>query len=126
MTSPAPDSIIKPVTWWAWLWGAIMVALLISLFFLPFRWWSIAALVLFGTMEGIGTYNTHHAIDQYPPLTDLIRKYVKAWIAIPAMWALAALAGWYWHAWHSPYWTAALVGLLGWFNTHFDGKYDKK
>src|SRR6185312_5025120 len=118
-------STVKDITWWAWLWGAIMVGLLIDLFFSPFRWWAIAVFFLFGKMEGVGTYNARKGVDKYPPLTDVIRKYVPAWVAFPAIYALVAWAGGYWFRWPHPLWVGFLVGLLGWFTAHFDGKYDK-
>lgn len=115
----------QPVTWWVWLWGANMVALLAALFFLPFRWWAIAALVGFGTMEGIGVFASHMGGRYWPPLTDVIRSYLPAWVAFPAIYALVAWAGGYWFGWRHPLWVGVLVGLLGWFTAHFDGTYDK-
>jgi hypothetical protein len=100
-----------------------MVALLVVLFFLPFRWWAIAALVGFGTMEGVGVFASHQASGYYPPLTDVIHAYLPYWVAFPAIFALWAWACGYWFNWHHPLWVGVAFGLLGWFGAHFENKY---
>ncbi|MGH9204246.1 MAG: hypothetical protein ACRD2A_23710, partial [Vicinamibacterales bacterium] len=64
--------------WWLWLWGFVAVALLILVFLIPFRWWSVAAAVGFGTLEGIGLKKR---ADAYPPLTHVIHQFVPRWVA---------------------------------------------
>ncbi len=106
----------KYQTWWVWLWGVVALGLIALLFYLPFVWWALAALVMFGTMEGIGL-----AVGgRYPPLTDVIASYVPRWVAFTLIFALVGAAGATWYHVTHPVRIAALVGLLGWFTAHFD------
>jgi hypothetical protein len=113
---------VRWARWWIWLWGIVAVGLLISLRFFAFKWWAVAAGVGFGTMEGIGLV---HDNDPYPPLTHVIRNYVPRWIAFSAIYAITggAAAKWF-HLRHAAG-IAAVVGLLGWFNAHFDVVFDE-
>lgn len=114
----------QPVGWWLWLWGVVAVGLLVSLIFVPFRWWAVAALAGFGTMESVGLFSSHHASGYYPPLTDVIHEYVRYWATFPAIWAIWGWAFYYWQVWRHPILVGVMVGLLGWLNAHFDETYD--
>ena len=108
--------------WWLWMWGVVAVGLIVAVFFVPFLWWAVAAAVGFGTMEGIGLLRPH---DPYPPLTHVIHRFVPRWIAFTAIWALTGGAGAKWFHFAHPVRAAAIVGLLGWLNTHFDTTFDE-
>jgi len=120
-TTTAP--VAAPVTfnpWWVRGWGIVAVGLIVSVAFVPFKWWALATLVGFGTMEGIGVF----VGGAYPPLTLVIRNFVPRSVAFAAIFAIAGGAGAKWfHAPH-PVRVAALVGLIGWFTAHFDVQYD--
>jgi hypothetical protein len=111
---------VSVATWWAWLWGVMAVALIVLAFFVPFWLWALCVFFGFGTMEGIGVAGVSSAL---PPLTDVIHDYVPAWVAIPAIWGLmvGGICSWL----HSPHPVALplFAAGLGWFNTHFIGKY---
>lgn len=107
-------------TWWLYLWAITATVILTSLWFLPFHWWAVLTFVTFGTMEGIGIYVS----GPYPPLTDVIRKFLPAWVTFPAIYALVTWAGTRWFHWPHSLGVGLLAGLLGWFQQHFDGKYD--
>jgi hypothetical protein len=107
--------------WWLWLWGGVAVALLVLIFFLPFRWWAVAAAVGFGTMEGLGLVKPD---DPYPPLTHVIRRFVPRWVAFTAIYGFTGAAGSVWLHISTPLRLAALFALLGWFTTHFDVAFD--
>lgn len=113
-------TLVPYKTWWVWLWGAVALALIALLFILPFVWWALAALVLFGVMEGIGL-----AVDgAYPPLTQVIARYIPRWLAFTLIFAIVGAAGANWYHVNHPIRIAALVGLLGWFIAHFDVTFD--
>lgn len=117
-----PKSVPKTVpfsTWWLALWAITASALLTSLFFLPFRWWLLATVLLFGTMEGVGL----HTGAPYPPLTDVIRRYLPAWAAFPTIYALLVWAGARWFHWSHPLDVGVLAGLGGWLTIHFYEAY---
>ena len=107
--------------WWLWLWGGVAVTLLVLTFFLPFRWWALAAATGFGTMEGVGLIKPD---DPYPPLTHVIRRFVPRWIAFTAIYAFTGAAGSVWLRVSTPLRLGALFALLGWFTTHFDVAFD--
>jgi len=116
--APAPWA-----SWWIWLWGVVAIALIVLIFLIPFKWWALAALIGFGTMEGIGLVNPD---DAYPPLTQVIRRYVPRWVAFTLIFGIWGGAGATWfHAPH-PLRAGLLVGLLGWFNAHFDVTFDDR
>lgn len=107
--------------WWLYLWAAVGAALIALVFLLAFPWWCLAALIGFGTMEGVGL-----AVGgSYPPLTSVIRRYLPEWLAFLLIYSLTGAAGetWITHLWHSSIPHAVLVGgvvgLLGWFTAHF-------
>jgi hypothetical protein len=109
-------------TWWIWLWGVVAGGLIVSVCFrAPFMWWSLAALVGFGVMEGYGLSN---ADDPYPPLTEVIREYIPRWAAFALIYAAVGLAGGTWFRFPHRWELGALVGLLGWFTAHFDVTFD--
>lgn len=107
--------------WWIWLWTAVTTVLLILLFFLPFKTWAVLAVVLFGLPELIGIVKRD---DAYPPLTHVICRYVPRWIAFTLIYAFTGAAGGHWFGFARPVALAGLVGLLGWFQTHFDVAFD--
>jgi hypothetical protein len=108
--------------WWLWLWGAVAVGLIVATFFVPFKWWAVAAAGGFGTMEGIGLIRAH---DPYPPLTHVIHRYVPRWLAFSAIYGFTGAAGSVWLHLSRPGRLGALFALLGWFTTHFDVTFDQ-
>ena len=71
-------------------------------------------------MEGIGL-----AVDgAYPPLTQVIARYIPRWLAFTLIFAIVGAAGANWYHVNHPIRIAALVGLLGWFIAHFDVTFD--
>jgi len=110
-------------TWWVWLWGAVAVVLLVSVWFrTPVMIWSIVTAVVFGAMEG---YGLSHAEDGFPPLTQVIREYVPRWLAFSLIYACAGMAAGTWFRVHDRAGLAVLVGLVGWFTAHFDTAFDR-
>ncbi len=107
--------------WWLWLWAAMTALLLILVFTVPFKWAAGAIVVGFGSMEGYGLLKRD---DAYPPLTHVICRYVPRWIAFTLIYAFTGAAGGHWFGFARPVALAALVGLLGWFQTHFDVAFD--
>lgn len=107
--------------WWLWLWGIVAIALLVLVFLLPFRWWAIAAGLGFGTLEGIGLARPG---DAYPPLTQVIHKYVPRWVAFTAIYGFMGAAGAVWFSVRKPWRLALFSALLGWLTTHFDVTFD--
>jgi hypothetical protein len=101
----------------------VAIALLVLVFFLPFRWWALAAAAGFGAMEGIGLWR---ADDAYPPLTHVIRRYVPRWVAFTAICGFTGAAGGVWLGFARPARLFGLLALLGWFTTHFDVAYDER
>jgi hypothetical protein len=117
------DTVPVPwAKWWLWLWGTVAIGLLVLLRFLAFKWWAIAAGAGFGTMEAIGLI---HDDDPYPPLTHVIREYVPRWIAFSAIYGITGGAAAKWFHFHNALGLAAVVGLIGWFNAHFDVTFDE-
>ena len=106
--------------WWLWLWGVVAVVLIALVFLLPFEVWALLALIGFGTMEGIGLF----VGGEYPPLTQVIRRYSPRWVAFSLIFGITGGAGATWLEASHPLRIAALVGLLGWFIAHFDVTYD--
>jgi hypothetical protein len=106
----------------AHLWGVVALGLIALVFFLPVKWWALAAAGGFGVMEGIGLHNPN---DPYPPLTHVIRQYVPRWAAFTAIYGFTGAAGGVWFRVSSPERLGALFALLGWFTTHFDVTFDK-
>lgn len=109
--------------WWIWLWGVVAVTLLVLAFFLPFKWWALAAAVGFGALEAFGLLRAN---DAYPPLTQVIRKYVPRWAAFTAIYAYTGAAGGAWLDLPHPEKLALLFGLLGFLTTHFDVTFDER
>lgn len=118
MTKPP----LRWARWWLYLWGVVAIGLLVALFFVPFRWWVIAAALGFGIMEGIGL--ARHG-DPYPPLTYVIRAYVPRWVAFATIYAITGAGGAVWLGVRRPWRVAAVVALLGWLTSHFDVTYDE-
>jgi hypothetical protein len=121
---PAPQDIPTQApwaSWWLWLWGVVAVTLIVLVFVLPFKWWALAALVSFGKMEALGLLRPN---DPYPPLTQVIRKYVPRWVAYTLIYGCTGGAGATWFKFPHPVQLALLVGLLGWFTAHFDVAFD--
>lgn len=110
------------VTWAPWFvvtWVIVAISLLTSLFLLPFRTWSVLAAVGFGTFEAIGLLRE----DAYPPLTQVIHRYVPRWAAFLLIYGLVGAAGAYWFKVSQPWRMAAFLGLLGWLSDHFTETY---
>ena len=108
--------------WWLWLWAAVAVALIALFFVMPLKWWAVAALAGFGTMEGIGLIRPD---DPYPPLTHVIRRYVPRWAAFTTIYGFAGGAGGVWLGFAHPGRSALLFALLGWLTSHFDVTFDE-
>ena len=107
---------------WLIAWGIVAVGLIAVIPFIPFQWWALFALVGFGGMEG---YGLRRPDDAFPPLTQLIHRYVPRIIAFPLMFGIwgAAAAAWL----HIPrIWRLfLLLAVLGFITTHFDVTFDE-
>lgn len=114
---------VRWAPWFVVLWGVVAVTALVLMFFLPFKIWSIAAAVGFGTMEGVGLVREK---DAFPPLTFLIRRYLPRWLAFAAIYALVGGAGAYWFRISRAERVAGMFALLGWLTAHFDLTYDEE
>jgi hypothetical protein len=90
---------------------------------LSFKWFAVAALLTFGPMEGFGLIRPH---DPYPPLTQVIRRYVPRWAAFPAIYGVTAAAGAVWLKFPNPARLGLLFALVGWLTTHFDTTFDDR
>lgn len=112
-------------TIWSRLWIAMWVACIATLFVLvPFvtpTWWMFAATFLFGLPEAIGLV-AHR--DPYPPLTYVIRHYFPRWVTHTVIFAAWGGIAAFWLGFPHPLRMAALFGLLGWLQDHFDVTYD--
>lgn len=108
--------------WWIYLWAAVAIGLIVLIFLVPFKWWTLAAALGFGAMEAVGLLRR---MDPYPPLTHVIRNYVPRWIAFPAIYGFTGAAGAVWFGFSRPERLGALFALLGWFTTHFDVAFDR-
>jgi hypothetical protein len=84
-------------------------------------YWSIAALIGFGTMEGIGVGKVS---DRLPPLTDIIREYIPRWLAFALIYFMVGMAGGTWFKFGDRWGLALLTGLLGWLTAHFEVTFD--
>jgi len=111
--------------WWLGLWGAVAVGLIVLALtpVLSFKWWAVAAFIGFGSMETVGLLRPH---DRYPPLTQVIRRYVPRWAAFPAIYGITAAAGGVWLKFPNPARLGLLFALVGWLTTHFDTTFDDK
>ena len=107
---------------WLIAWGVVAVGLLAVIPFTPFWWWAGFALVGFGGMEGYGLWRPH---DAFPPLTQVIHRYVPRTIAFPLMFGIwgAALASWLHTARIWRFFLA--LAILGFITTHFDVTFDE-
>jgi len=90
---------------------------------LSFKWFALAALLTFGPMEGYGLFRPH---DPYPPLTQVIRRYVPRWAAFPAIYGVTASAGGVCLKVPQPARLGLLFALVGWLTTHFDTTFDDR
>ena len=108
--------------WWIVLWIVVAVGLIALAFFVPFKQWALATTVGFGLMEAIGLLKKD---DAYPPLTHVIREYLKRWMAFPLIYGFTGAAGSVWLKFPHPVRIGALFALLGWFTSHFDETYDQ-
>jgi hypothetical protein len=113
----------KWARWWLWLWGAVATGLLAAVFLIEFKWWAICAAIGFGVMEGVGLLRPH---DPYPPLTQVIHKFVPRWVAFTAIYGFVGAAGGVWFKFPRPYRLAAIFALLGWLTTHFDTTFSER
>jgi len=109
---------------WLWAWGVVAVGLIVLVFtpVLSFKWWALAALIGFGSMEALGLWRPD---DPYPPLTQVIRCYVPRWAAFPAIYGVTAAAGGVWLDFPNPARLGLLFALVGWLTTHFDTAFDE-
>ena len=118
---PGHGHFNRPVKWsnfWVVGFGVVAVMLLVSVFFrVPFMVWSLATLVLFGTMEGVGVAKVS---DKCPPLTDIIREYIPRWLAFALIYFMVGMAGGTWFRFAHRWGLALLAGLLGWLTAHFE------
>lgn len=109
--------------WWLWLWGIVAVGLIASIFLMPFKWWAVAAVAGFGSMEAIGLLRPH---DPYPPLTHVIRRFLPRWVAFTLIYGFTGAAGGFWLGFARPEHLGLLFALLGWFTSHFDVTFDER
>jgi hypothetical protein len=118
----SPGSVLtRWAPWFVALWVVVATGLLVSAFLIPFRWWSAAVFLAFGSLETIGLL---HNRDELPPLTQVIRRYLARWQAFTIMYAMVGGLGAVWFGLRRPWSLAALFGLLGWLVAHFDVTYD--
>lgn len=109
--------------WWVRLWALNATALIIGAFFVPFRWWTLWAIIAFGSMETVGLISQRKT-NRLPPLTDVIRCYIPRWACLAAMGALLSSAASLWGiGWNQPWHIALLFGVLMWLTTHFTQRY---
>jgi hypothetical protein len=110
--------------WNPWFVAAFAIAavcLIVAVFLIPFRWWSLAAFVVFGSFEFVGI---HTSRDDLPPLTQIIRRYLPAWVAFALLYGLVGMCGAFWFQVAHPVRVGALFGLVGWLDEHFSSTYD--
>ena len=110
-------------TWWVWLWGAVGVGLLVSVWFrTPWMVWSIVMVATFGVLEALGLLYEDVG---YPPLTQVIREYVPRWVAFALIYAATAMAAATWFNVPDRVGLMLLGGLVGWLTAHFDTAFDR-
>ena len=103
--------------WWIWLWVVVTLTLIALSLFIPFKYWALAALMGFGSMETIGLAIPN---DAYPPLTHVIRTYIPREIALALMYGFTAAAAATWLKFARPGWLGLVFAFVGWLTTHFD------
>ncbi len=104
-------------SWWVLMWVISACSLLALAFVLPFKWWTLAAIIGFGIPEAIGL---RRRSDPYPPLTDVIKRYIPRWAIYLLVYGFWGGIVSYWLGFTHPARFAVLAGLLGWLNEHFD------
>lgn len=108
---------------WLWVWGFNSLILIGFGLLLPFRWWAIAAFVLFAPFEFIGL---RYRNPKYPPLTDVIRVYVPQYACLALIWGLGAAAASKWGVVFTDTISIALFfAAMGWVTVHFLTKYQQ-
>jgi hypothetical protein len=106
------------------MWGVVAVGLIVGVWIrTSFVVWVLTVLCTFGVMETIGVLNVSRRL---PPLTQVIVEYVPRWLAFSVIYFSTGMAAatWFHVRWRLR--LALLVGLLGWFTTHFDTAFDHK
>ncbi len=114
--------MVRWARWWVYMWFVNAIALTVLVFVLPFRLWTVAAIVGFGIPEAVGI---HRKKDPFPPLTHVMRRYLPRWIAYTLVYGFWGGVVSYWLGFAHPERLAALTGLLGWLDQHFEEVYDR-
>lgn len=108
--------------WWVGMWLVFFVTLLAAAFFVTFNVWSILAVCLFGVPESLALLRP---ADGYPPLTHVTRYYAPKWLTFTTLYFFTGWIGSYWLGARHPLRQGALIGLIGWLNSHFDTVYEE-
>ena len=119
------NSPFQAQAYWLDLWGIVMLALITLAFSgIAFKWWVVIAFASFLPMELIGLFASGGG--KRPPLTDVIRSYVPAWVALPLMLGLLGAAGGAWGVrWSRPVSLFAWVAVSAWILLHFWSRYNQ-
>lgn len=110
--------------WWVLMWAfnVVVLVVLLASHAKPAVWLSVAA-VLFFLPEWLGLRVSN---DQWPPLTQVVRKYVPRWMVYPALGAAATWAIIHW--WDRPHHvliSVIIVAVAFWMADHFDTTFDQ-
>jgi len=108
--------------YWVIMWGVISAVLLSVVWFIPFKAWTVLAVLLFGIPEWIGIRRQ----DAYPPLTHVIVRYVPRPITHIALGALVGLICGFWAGLPAIFFVGigAALALDHWLTDHFDTSYE--
>jgi len=106
--------------WWMAMWAICAPTTIVAATRLPFKRWLPLAGVLFGLPEAI---SVSKADDRYPPLTHMLRHFLKSWVTFPFLYFCVGACGSRWLKLKNPLGLGALTGLLGWLTDHFDQSY---
>jgi hypothetical protein len=123
MIAAVRQELARWKTWWLIMWVCIFVALIALAFFLTFFQWGILVVVGFGVPEFIGARKQD---DAYPPLTSVIVRYVDRELSFPLLFGLGGAIGSTWFGFPHPFRMGAFAAMLGWFNAHFDRRYENR
>lgn len=107
--------------WWVWGWVGVLIVAWMAFIWLPWWWWLIVLVVGF---LGPEIYAVIREPSATPPLTSILRRYVRSYIAFPLLGILVVtpvvyiLAGpWY------ALWAAFAAGVGFWLIEHFTSTY---
>ena len=122
---------MRPVTvhiwarWWVLGWVAILIVSWLAFLFLPWWWWLIVLTVGF---LGPELWAVTHEPSATPPLTSILRRYVKSYLAFPMLGFLVAAPVAYLVT-GSPFYILfiGVPAALGfWLIEHFSSTYSRR